>query len=60
MYDGITYYRYDNASKSLTNVFENGLPRGVMGNDCSKSYTLSPTSTDITITNWYADGKKKM
>jgi len=58
--DGITYYRYDNSSSSLTQTFEKGLPAGVARLDGYTSYTISPTSDDMIVTYWYDDGKKKL
>ena len=59
-YDGIIFYRYNNATKTMTSCDDTGVDvmfhseDGVMG-----SYALPRVGKDIIVTLWYDNGKTK-
>ena len=58
-YDGIVFYRYDNATKMMTICDGPGF--GVVydtNDDAWISFALPRTGKDITVTSWYQNGKK--
>ncbi len=59
-FDGLTFYRYDNASKTMTLCNDTGIDVAYFtGNGATVSYALPRTGKDITLTSWYDNGKKK-
>ena len=59
-FDGLTFYRYDNATKKMTPCSDIGFDV-VYGTDDGAwvSYALPRTGKDITVTSWYKSGKKQ-
>ena len=59
-YDGLRFYRYDNASKTLESWYED-MGFEVMYNDDGAwvSYALPRTGKDIVVTTWYDDGPRQ-
>ena len=59
-YDGITFYRYTNATKRLDlyygDLFYNLYASDV---DAWNTFSLPRTGKDIVVTTWYQDGRKK-
>lgn len=59
-FDGLTFYRYDNATKKMIPCSDIGFDV-VYGTDDGVwvSYALPRTGKDITVTSWYKSGKKQ-
>ena len=59
-FDGLIFYRYNNATKKMTYCDAPGFD-AVMGSDDGAmiSYALPRSGKDIIATYWYDDGKKK-
>ena len=59
-FDGLLFYRYDNATKKMTLCTDVGFD-AVCGTDDGAwiSYALPRTGKDITVTLWYESGKKQ-
>lgn len=59
-FDGLTFYRYDNATKKMTECDPPGFET-VYGTDdgASVTYALPRTGKDIIYTEWHTNGKKK-
>ena len=59
-YDGLVFYRYDNAARELTWCEAPGFDP-VMGTDDGAwiSYALPRSGKDITVTSWYPDGPRR-
>ena len=59
-FDGLTFYRYDNATKKMSPCSDIGFDV-VYGTDDGAwvSYALPRTGKDITVTSWYKSGKKQ-
>ena len=53
-YDGLSFYRYDNASKKMARCNTPGFDVEYL----DKSYALPRTGKDITVTQWDKNGKK--
>ncbi len=59
-YDGLTFYRYDNATKKMTYCDDVGFEKMfATDNGGWVSYALPRVGKDITVTTWYSNGKKK-
>lgn len=58
-YDGISFYRYNNSTKKLTDGcnFNTKFPYG--DDTCEITYSLPRTGKDIIATSWYKNGTKK-
>lgn len=58
-FDGITFYRYNNATKKMTLCDPPGFERA-FGTETGEwiSYSLPRTGKDIVVTTWYAHGPK--
>ena len=57
-YDGITFYRYDNATKMMTICDAPGFEVVyAIDDDAWISFALPRTGKDITVTSWYQNGK---
>lgn len=57
-FDGITFYRYDNASKKMTRCdYLDVIPE--CEEDVMRSFALPRTGKDITVTLWYDNGNKE-
>lgn len=58
-YDGISFYRYSNSTKKLTDEddLRTKFPYG--NENCEIAYTLPRTGKDIIATSWYKNGTKK-
>ena len=59
-FDGLIFYRYNNATKKMTYCDDPGFD-AVMGSDdgATISYALPRSGKDIIASYWYDDGKKK-
>ena len=59
-FDGLTFYRYDNATKKMTECDPPGFET-VYGTDdgAHVTYALPRTGKDIIYTEWHPSGKKK-
>ena len=59
-YDGLTFYRYNNATKRMTYCDSPGF-EAVMGNENGAwiSYDLPRTGKNITVTTWLKNGRKQ-
>lgn len=59
-FDGLIFYRYDNATKKMTYCTDTGFD-AVYGTDDGAwvSYALPRTGKDITVTYWHKSGKKQ-
>ena len=59
-FDGLIFYRYNNATKKMTDCEAPGFD-AVMGSDDGAmiSYALPRSGKDIIASYWYDDGKKK-
>jgi hypothetical protein len=57
-YDGLDFYRYDNAKKKMTFCEDRRGTEAVYKYDVRQSYTLPRKGKDITVTLWYDSGKK--
>ena len=57
-YDGLDFYRYDNAKKIMTYCEDRRGTEAVYKYDVRHSYTLPRKGKDITVTLWYDSGKK--
>ncbi|MBQ7427397.1 MAG: hypothetical protein IJQ60_14465 [Prevotella sp.] len=53
-YDGLSFYRYDNATKKMSRCNTPGFDVEYL----NKSYALPRTGKDITVTTWEDNGKK--
>ena len=53
-YDGLSFYRYDNATKKMSRCNTPGFDVEYL----NKSYALPRTGKDITVTTWDRNGKK--
>ena len=53
-YDGLSFYRYDNATKKMSRCNTPGFDVEYL----NKSYALPRTGKDITVTTWDKNGKK--
>ena len=53
-YDGLSFYRYDNATKKMARCNTPGFDVEYL----DKSYALPRTGKDITVTQWDKNGKK--
>lgn len=53
-YDGLSFYRYDNATKEMSRCNTPGFDVEYL----NKSYALPRTGKDITVTTWEDNGKK--
>ena len=53
-YDGLSFYRYDNATKKMARCNTPGFDVEYL----NKSYALPRTGKDITVTTWEDNGKK--
>ena len=53
-YDGLSFYRYDNATKKMSRCNTPGFDVEYL----DKSYALPRTGKDIIVTQWSKDGKK--
>lgn len=59
-FDGLTLYRYNNASKSMVVSFDNGFDVEYGTEDGAMvSYALPRTGKDITVTYWKNNSKKQ-
>lgn len=59
-FDGLTFFRYDNASKKMTMYHDTGFEVAYGTDDGAwVSYALPRTGKDITVTYWYKTGKKQ-
>ena len=60
-YDGLRFFRYDNASRSMEGWYEDtGFEVEYMTDDGAfVSYALPRTGKDIVMTTWYPDGPKQ-
>lgn len=59
-YDGISFYRYDNAAKTMTLCDDTGFEQEFVTDDgANVSYALPRSGKDITVTYWYDDGTKR-
>ena len=53
-FDGLAFYRYDNASETMTPCYDMGFDLGFGTDDGGwVSYTLPHTGKDITVTKWH-------
>lgn len=58
-YDGMEFYRYNNASKKMYFCEDPGFEKAYCTDDNALvSYALPRTGKDITVTTWYKTGKK--
>lgn len=57
-FDGLTFYRYDNASKRMTRCDDRGISTA-LEEDVLHSFALPRTGKDITVTLWYDSGKEE-
>lgn len=58
--DGISFYRYDDASKTMRLCEDPGFEQEFFSEDGALvSYTLPQTGKDITVTYWYEDGTRR-
>ena len=58
-FDGLQFYRYDNATKKLTSWDDTGVDVMYRSeDDVMSSYALPRAGKDITVTLWYDSGKK--
>ena len=57
-YDGLDFYRYDNAKKIMTYCEDRRGTEAVYKYDVRQSYNLPRKGKDITVTLWYDSGKK--
>ena len=59
-FDGLTFFRYDNATKRLAYCEAPGFD-AAMGNDKGEwlSYSLPRSGRDITVTTWQKNGKEQ-
>ena len=55
-YDGLSFYRYDNATKKMSRCNTPGFDVEYL----NKSYALPRTGKDITVTTWEDNGKKTL
>ena len=53
-YDGLSFYRYDNATKKMARCNTPGFDVEYL----DKAYALPRTGKDITVTTWDKNGKK--
>lgn len=59
-FDGLMFYRYDNATKKMTPCDNPGFtPRWITDNGTAVSYSLPRTGKDIIETAWHEKGKKQ-
>ncbi len=59
-YDGLLFYRYNNATKEMTPCDDTGFETQFSTDDGAYvSYTLPRVGKDIIVTSWYDNGKKK-
>ena len=60
-YDGLRFYRYDNASKTMEGWYQDtGFEVEYMNDDGAwVSYALPRTGKDIVVTTWYENGPKQ-
>ena len=59
-YDGLTFYRYDNARKTMTMIETPGFEQEFFTDDgATVSYDLPRSGKDIKVTYWYDGGKKQ-
>jgi len=59
-YDGISFYRYDNAARTMTFCDDPGFQQEFYTEDgATVSYDLPRSGKDIKVTYWYDDGSKK-
>ena len=59
-YDGLRFYRYHNASRSMEGWYEDtGFEVLYYDDDAMVSYALPRTGKDIVMTTWYPDGPKQ-
>ena len=58
-YDGLTFYRYNNAKKTMTFCEDPMGSEAVYEYDVRHSFALPRTGKDITVTLWYDSGKKE-
>ena len=57
-YDGLTFFRYDNATKTMTRCDDTGFEVAYSENGAWVSYDLPRTGKNITVNHWYDDGRK--
>ena len=53
-YDGLNFFRYDNATKTMAGCNTPGFDVELF----DKAYALPRTGKDIIVTTWHEDGKK--
>lgn len=59
-FDGLTFYRYNNATKKMTMCEDVGFDARFMTDDGAYvSYALPRTGKDIVVTSWYDTGKRE-
>ncbi len=59
-FDGLIFYRYDNATKKMTLTHDTGFEVEYRTDDgASVSYALPRSGKDITVTYWYDNGTQK-
>ena len=59
-FDCITFYRYDNAAKTMEYCAENGFdPEYCTDDGAYITYSLPRSGKDITVTYWYESGEKQ-
>ena len=59
-FDGLTFYRYNNATKKMAVTFETGFDVEYGTDDgCWASYALPRTGKDIIVTYWKNNAKKQ-
>lgn len=59
-FDGITFYRYDNAKKTMTLCDDHrGLEAAYDVEDVMHTFALPRTGKDITVTYWHDSGQKE-
>ena len=59
-YDGLTFYRYDNATRKMTPEYEMGFEVEYQTEDGAwVTYALPRSGKDITVTYWYENGTTK-
>lgn len=59
-FDGLSFYRYDNAAKTMEYCADNGFDMEYRTDDGAwVTYSLPRSGKDITVTYWYESGEKQ-
>lgn len=58
-YDGMSFFRYDNAAKTMSRTDDVGFEQEYYANGCIVTYSLPRSGKDITVTYWNEDNGNK-